>query len=69
MLGQKIDKSKNMFEILKYQQLSKRYDELATNKYKSAVRNEDQALKNLEDIRTQNAIVEEILDSIRKENP
>lgn len=30
---------------------------------------EDQAIKTLEDMRTQNAIVEEVLDSIRKENP
>ena len=30
---------------------------------------EDQAVKALEDVRTQNAIVEEVLDSIRKENP
>jgi hypothetical protein len=30
---------------------------------------EEQAIKALEDVRTQNAIVEEVLDSIRKENP
>ena len=30
---------------------------------------EDVAIKSLEDIRTQNAIVEEVLDNIRKENP
>jgi hypothetical protein len=30
---------------------------------------EEIALKALEEVRTQNAIVEEVLDSIRKENP
>ena len=30
---------------------------------------EEQAIKSLEDVRTQNAIVDEVLDSIRKENP
>ena len=30
---------------------------------------EEVAIKTLEDIRTQNAIVEEVLDSIRRENP
>lgn len=30
---------------------------------------EEAAVKQLEDVRTQNAIVEEVLDSIRKENP
>ena len=30
---------------------------------------EEAAIKALEDVRTQNAIVEEVLDSIRKENP
>jgi hypothetical protein len=30
---------------------------------------EEVSLKALEEVRTQNAIVEEVLDSIRKENP
>ena len=30
---------------------------------------EDAAIKTLEDLRTQNAIVEEVLDSIRNDNP
>lgn len=68
MLAGKMDRSKNLFDTLKFQAMSKRYDELATNKFKSTMR-EEVAIKTLEDIRTQNAIVEEVLDSIRRENP
>jgi hypothetical protein len=38
------------------------------DKFRSTLR-EDAAVKVLEDVRTQNAIVEEVLDGIRKENP
>jgi chromosome segregation ATPase len=78
MLAGKMDRAKNGYDILKFQALSKRYDELATSKqiipntnadkFKASMR-EDAAIKTLEDIRTQNAIVEEVLDSIRKDNP
>lgn len=80
MLASRLEKTKNMFEILKFQNLSKRYDDLATSnnfhilinlfldRFKSTMR-EDVALKTLEDVRTHNAIIEEVLDSIRKENP
>jgi hypothetical protein len=32
MLAQKMDRAKNQFDILKFQSMSKRYDELATSK-------------------------------------
>lgn len=67
-LALKLEKSKNLFETLKFQNLSKRYDEIATNRFKSTMK-EDVAVKSLEDVRTSNAIIEEVLDSIRKENP
>jgi|LauGreDrversion4_2_1035121.scaffolds.fasta_scaffold295599_1 hypothetical protein len=62
MLAQKMDRAKNQFDILKFQSMSKRYDELATSKilkslnfpldkFKSTMR-EDIAVKTLEDVRT-----------------
>lgn len=45
-----------------------KFKQLFIDKFKSTMR-EDTAIKALEDVRTQNAIVEEVLDSIRKENP
>ena len=38
------------------------------DKFRASLR-EEQAIKALEDSRTQNAIVEEIIDKIRQENP
>ena len=38
------------------------------DKFRSTMR-EEQAFKALEDARTQNAIIEEIIDKIRNENP
>lgn len=68
MLATRLDRSKTLFDTLKFQILAKRYDEVSTGKFKSAMR-EEVSLKALEEVRTQNAIVEEVLDSIRKENP
>ena len=68
MLATRLDRSKTLFDTLKFQILAKRYDEVATGKFKSTMR-EEVSLKALEEVRTQNAIVEEVLDSIRKENP
>jgi len=68
LLAEKLERSKNVFEILKFQSLAKRYDEVATNKFRPSLR-EEQAIKALEDSRTQNAIVEEIIDRIRQDNP
>ena len=67
-LAMKLEKQKNMFEIVKFQGMGKRYEEVATGKFRPQMR-EDAAIKALEEARTQNAIVEEVLDSIRKENP
>ncbi len=33
LLSSKLEKSKNMFDVLKFQQLSKKYDEIATSKF------------------------------------
>jgi chromosome segregation ATPase len=68
MLATRLDRSKTLYDTLKFQVLAKRYDEVSTGKFKSTMR-EEIALKALEEVRTQNAIVEEVLDSIRKENP
>lgn len=68
MLATRLDRSKTLFDTLKFQILAKRYDEVSTGKFKSTMR-EEVSLKALEEVRTQNAIVEEVLDSIRKENP
>jgi predicted nuclease with TOPRIM domain len=68
ILAGRMERAKGTYDLLKFQAMSKRYDELATGKFKSTIR-EDAAIKNLEDVRTQNAIVEEVLISIRKENP
>ena len=68
MLATRLDRSKTLYDTLKFQILAKRYDEVSTGKFKSTMR-EEIALKALEEVRTQNAIVEEVLDSIRKENP
>jgi hypothetical protein len=68
MLATRLDRSKTLFDTLKFQILAKRYDEVSTGKFKSTMR-EEISLKALEEVRTQNAIVEEVLDSIRKENP
>lgn len=38
------------------------------DKFKATMR-EDVAMKNLDDVRTQNAIVEEVIDKIRNEDP
>jgi hypothetical protein len=43
-------------------------NKIDVDKFRSTLR-EDAAVKVLEDVRTQNAIVEEVLDGIRKENP
>ena len=59
MLATRLDRSKTLYDTLKFQILAKRYDEVSTGKFKSSMR----------EVRTQNAIVEEVLDSIRKENP
>ena len=78
ILATRLDRTKTLFDTLKFQILAKRYDEVATGnklyqssflgKFRSTMR-EDISLKALEEVRTQNAIVEEVLDSIRKENP
>ena len=78
LLSSKLEKSKNLFDVLKFQQLSKKYDDISTSKFhtflpytdkfKSSMR-EEQAVKALDDARTQNAVVEEIVERIRQENP
>ena len=33
LLASKLEKSKNMFDVLKFQSLSKKYDDIATSKF------------------------------------
>ena len=35
LLSSKLEKSKNLFDVLKFQQLSKKYDDIATSKHHS----------------------------------
>lgn len=51
MLATRMDRSKTLYDTLKFQTMAKRYDEIATNKFKSNMR-EEQAIKTLEDVRT-----------------
>jgi chaperonin cofactor prefoldin len=51
MLATRLDRSKTLFDTLKFQILSKRYEDVATGKFKSTMR-EDVALKSLEEVRT-----------------
>ena len=51
MLATRLDRSKTLFDTLKFQILAKRYDEVATGKFKSTMR-EEISLKALEEVRT-----------------
>jgi hypothetical protein len=51
MLATRMDRSKTLYDTLKFQAMSKRYEEVASGKFKSTMR-EEQAIKTLEDVRT-----------------
>jgi hypothetical protein len=51
ILATRLDRTKTLFDTLKFQILAKRYDEVSTGKFRSTMR-EDIALKALEEVRT-----------------
>jgi hypothetical protein len=51
MLATRMDRSKTLYDTLKFQAMGKRYEEVASGKFKSTMR-EEQAIKTLEDVRT-----------------
>lgn len=66
LLAMKLEKSKNTFELVRAQNLSKRYDEVSTNRFRPQYG--EQAMEVLEQETRRNQAVEEIINKLRGED-
>lgn len=68
LLAIKVDKQRNLFDIINNQTQGKRFDEVGANKFRSTI-GMDRIDRALEDQQTQNMMIENAIKKISEENP
>jgi vacuolar-type H+-ATPase subunit I/STV1 len=69
LLATKMDKSKILYQTIAYQIQTKQFNDVATGRYRQVYQDENEARGALDQCRSKNMMIEEVLDKIRNENP
>jgi len=64
-----MEKSKALYQTIALQTQQKAFNEIATNNYRAQTQDDNEARNALDQSRSKNMMIEEVLDKIRNENP
>jgi len=64
-----MEKSKVLYQTIAYQIQQKQFNDVSANRYKAQYKDEPEAREALDQARSKNMMIEEVLDKIRNENP
>lgn len=64
-----MEKSKVLYQTIAYQIQQKQFNDVSTGRYRPAYADENEARSQLDQSRSKNMMIEEVLDKIRNENP
>ena len=68
LLSHKLEKAKNLFQILKFQKQAKSFNEVTANRFAPAY-GPEQAAQVLTELQQKNQALEEAIEQIRSDNP
>lgn len=69
LLAAKMEKSKVLYQTVAYQIQQKQFNDVSTGRYRAVYQDENEARSSLDQCRSKNMMIEEVLDKIRNENP
>lgn len=69
LLAAKMEKSKALYQTVALQSQQKAYNDISTNRFRPQYQDPNQARNFLDESRSKNLMIEEVLDRIRNENP
>lgn len=69
LLAAKMEKSKALYQTVALQSQQKAYNDISTNRFRAQYQDPNQARNFLDESRSKNLMIEEVLDRIRNENP
>ena len=64
-----MEKSKALYQTIAYQIQQKQFNDISTGRYRAVYQDENEARSSLDQCRSKNMMIEEVLDKIRNENP